>query len=141
MMKYNLQCAKEHQFEAWFDNIESFDTQAKRGLLQCPVCNNKKIERAVMAPAIPKKTNRGHGGRVPTDPTAIMQMMQKMTKHVAENFDYVGDQFAEEARAIYYGEKEDRDIYGETSIEDAQALMEEGVPVAPLPVLPNRIKN
>ena len=141
MIKYNLQCAKEHLFEAWFDNIDSFETQRENGLLRCPSCNSAKVERAIMAPAIPKKSNAGKATTPATDPSSVMQMMQKMKKHVTENFDYVGDQFAEEARAIYYGEKEDRDIYGETSIDDAHALIEEGVPVAPLPILPDRAKN
>ncbi len=141
MIKYNLQCAKEHGFEAWFDNIDSFESQRENGLLRCPSCNSAKVERAIMAPAIPKKSNASRSAPTAPEPSSVMQMMQKMKDHVTENFDYVGDQFAEEARAIYYGEKEDRDIYGETSLDDARALVEEGVPVAPLPLLPDRAKN
>jgi hypothetical protein len=141
MIKYNLRCAKEHGFEAWFDNIDSFESQRENGLLRCPSCNSAKVERAIMAPAIPKKSNASRSAPTAPEPSSVMQMMQKMKDHVTENFDYVGDQFAEEARAIYYGEKEDRDIYGETSLDDARALVEEGVPVAPLPLLPDRAKN
>lgn len=136
MIKYALMCEGEHQFEAWFDSIAGFEQQRKDGVLRCPLCDSNKVDRALMAPSIPKKSKGGE-----LDSRKVMQMMQKMSRHVQDNFDYVGDRFADEARAIYYGEKEDRDIYGETSVDEARALIEEGVPVAPLPGVPDRTKN
>ncbi len=126
MIKYNLICAQGHEFEAWFDNIASFEKQQKQTLLSCPFCDDTTISRAIMAPSIGKKSNQHHTDKA-------MHVMQKIKQHVQTHFDYVGDGFAEEARAIHYGEKQKRDIYGEASIEDTKELIDEGVPVAPLP--------
>lgn len=136
MIKYRLICDQEHEFDGWFADGAAFDTQKKEGLLACTVCGSEKVSKAIMAPAVPKKTNQQ------TDEARqIRHMMQKVSTHVEENFDYVGADFAEEARKIHYGEREARDIYGETSLDDAKELLEEGVPVAPLPGLPAKTKN
>jgi len=136
VIKYHLICDAEHRFEAWFDNIASYESQAKKGQLRCPSCHSASVERAIMAPAIPKKANATSAGSAPAQ-----QVMQNVVADAIQNYDYVGDRFADEARAIYYGDREDRDIYGETSLEEAKALIEEGVPVAPLPIVPPRLKN
>ena len=136
MIKYRLICDREHEFDGWFADGAAFDAQKKDGLLVCAVCGSEKVSKAIMAPAVPKKANQQ------TDEARqIRHMMQKVNTHVEENFDYVGADFAEEARKIHYGEREARDIYGETSLDDAKELLEEGVPVAPLPCLPSKEKN
>ena len=136
MIKYRLICDKSHEFDGWFADSAAFDAQKKDGLLACALCGSKKVSKAIMAPAVPKKANQQ------TDEAQkIRHMMQKVSTHVEENFDYVGADFAEEARKIHYGERAARDIYGETSLDDAKDLLEEGVPVAPLPGLPPKEKN
>lgn len=136
MIKYRLICDQEHEFDGWFAGSAAFEAQKKDGLLACAVCGSQNIGKAIMAPAVPRK-----GNRQADEAQKIRHMMQKVSTHVEENFDYVGADFAEEARKIHYGEREARDIYGETSLDDAKELLEEGVAVAPLPGLPPKAKN
>jgi hypothetical protein len=136
VIKYNLICDSEHEFEAWFDNIQSYETQSDAGHLNCPICHSANVQRAVMSPSIPKKSNM-----TLRDNARQQQVMKTILEDVSKNYEYVGDAFADEARAIYYGDREDRDIYGETTLEEAKALIDEGVPVAPLPILPPNVKN
>lgn len=136
MIKYRLICDQEHEFDGWFAGSTAFEAQKKDGLLACAVCGSQNIGKAIMAPAVPRK-----GNRQADEAQKIRLMMQKVSTHVEENFDYVGADFAEEARKIHYGEREARDIYGETSLDDAKELLEEGVAVAPLPGLPPKAKN
>ena len=131
MIAYSLRCHRSHQFDGWFRDSAAFDEQSANGLLGCPSCDSTRIEKAIMAPAI-------SGTRKSTQPKAAdaKQMRQFMTglrKYVQENADYVGPDFAEEARKIHYGEAPERHIYGEATFEEAQELVEEGVDVAPLP--------
>lgn len=133
MIKYRLICAQEHEFDGWFADMATYESQRDDGLLCCPTCGDTKVSKAIMAPAVPKKGNQQE--------TKLRHMMQKMASHVEDNFDYVGDDFAEEARKIHYGETPERDIYGETSLADARDLLEEGVPVAPLPGVGGKQKN
>lgn len=134
MIKYRLVCNKGHEFDAWFSNSAAFENQRKEGLLACTICASPHVQKAVMAPAVPVKANR-------KQEAGLRQVAEKMSRHVEENFDYVGGDFAEEARKIHYGEADERDIYGETSLEDAKDLIEEGVPVAPLPARRRRDNN
>ncbi len=142
MIKYQLACDQGHQFEGWFDNIAGFEAQQKAKEIGCPLCASTNVDRSIMAPAIPRKNNQtaAHSEAV-LDPQKMMHMMKKMTDHVTQNYEYVGDRFADEARAIYYGEKENRDIYGQSTLEEARDLVDEGVPVAPLPMVPDKAKN
>jgi len=127
---YNLRCRNAHEFEGWFKDSAAFDTQAKGGKVVCPVCNSKKVEKAIMAPAVSgaKKSNLTE-----SEAKQMRQFMTGLRKYVQDNADYVGPNFAEEARKIHYGEVERRHIYGEASLEEAKELVEEGVDVAPLP--------
>ena len=136
MIKYRLICDQEHEFDGWFANAAAFERQKADGLLTCAHCGSAAVHKAVMAPAVPKKANQQK-----QEAAQIRHMMQKLSSHVEENFDYVGSDFAEEARKIHYGETESRDIYGETSLKDAKELLEEGVNLAPLPGTPKVDKN
>lgn len=131
MIVYNLRCKNSHEFEGWFKDSSAFDTQATSGNLACPICNSKKVDKAIMAPAVAgtKKANVS----APDEMRKMRQFMTGLRKHVLENAENVGPNFAEEARKIHYGEIEDRPIYGETTIKEAIELVEEGVDVAPLP--------
>jgi len=127
---YNLRCKNGHEFEGWFKDSSAYDAQAGQGQLGCPTCNSRRVEKAIMAPAVTT------GQRQPLSSAESRKMRQFMTglrKYVQENAEYVGPKFAEEARKIHYGETADRHIYGESTLEEAQELAEEGVDVAPLP--------
>jgi hypothetical protein len=127
---YNLRCRNSHEFEGWFRDSAAFEDQAKSGTLTCPVCDSRKVEKAIMAPAVSgaKKSSLNAD-----EATKMRQFMTGLRKYVQQNADYVGPNFAEEARKIHYGEAEERHIYGEATPEEAKELLEEGVDVAPLP--------
>ncbi|HEY0303275.1 MAG TPA: DUF1178 family protein [Rhizomicrobium sp.] len=128
MIVYNLRCRNSHEFEGWFRDSATYDAQAKGGKLTCPVCDSRKVEKAIMAPAV-----AGAKKSTADEAKQMRQFMTGLRKYVQDNADYVGPNFAEEARKIHYGEAEHRHIYGEASIEEAKELVEEGVDVAPLP--------
>src|SRR5262245_2230952 len=133
MIRYQLVCKKSHSFEGWFRDSAAYDTQAKKGLLVCPTCNSKKITKAPMAPAVSKKADLAEAA---TKAKQMHEFVMNVRKHVEENAEYVGDRFPREARAIHYGDAEERQIYGEATLADARELVEEGIPVAPIPSLP-----
>lgn len=130
MIVYNLRCQDGHEFEGWFKDSAAFDAQSKARRVICPVCESKKVEKAIMAPAL-------SGAKKPTatvsEAKQMRQFMTGLRKYVQENADYVGPKFAEEARKIHYGEKEERHIYGEATLKEAKDLLDEGVDVSPLP--------
>lgn len=128
MIRYALVCDEAHEFEAWFRNSEDFDIQSERGLVECPICGSIHVKKAIMAPAVSSSTRKTDNSQ-----KMMMEMAGKLRSHIAKNFDYVGDKFASEARAMHEGDKPERAIYGETTPEETKALKEEGVPCAPLP--------
>lgn len=159
MIRYALVCDNAHEFESWFASSSSFEEQARRGLVTCPVCDSRHVERAIMAPNV-ARTDRGpHAVEAPSEtspapappapapvaPAALMgekeialrQMLSELHKHVAENAEHVGPHFADEALKIHHGESDSRPIYGEATQEDARMLHEEGVEFMPLPRLPD----
>ena len=136
MIVFDLKCRKAHVFEAWFPDSASFDAQAAAGKVQCPVCGSKKVEKALMAPNVAKGEARQSGASDREKAAEIRRQLKDIRRHVEENCDYVGAQFAEEARKIHYGEEESRGIYGEASDEEAKALEDEGVAVQKVPWLP-----
>jgi hypothetical protein len=131
VISYALRCHKGHQFDGWFRDSTSFDEQSRTGHLSCPSCNSIRVEKAIMAPSVSGTKKRAD---------AAVQMRQFATglrKYVQDNADYVGNDFAQEARKIHYGEATERHIYGEATPQEAQDLIEEGVDVAPLPPDPD----
>ncbi|MEL7463920.1 MAG: DUF1178 family protein [Pseudomonadota bacterium] len=151
MIRYDLKCCEGHVFEAWFASSAAFDEQADRGLVTCAICGTTKVEKALMAPRVPAKSNRRAAdapGPAPQSngqpmmsapvPPEMAEKLSELRKTVEANSDYVGKDFASEARKIHLGETEARSIYGEASGEEAKSLMEDGVPVAPLPFMPKR---
>jgi hypothetical protein len=156
MIRYALVCAKGHGFESWFQNSAAYDKQAKRGLVECPVCGNTKVEKAIMAPRIAGTRKRGKVlvpvpmGDVPAAdavkaPVAMVSpqeqefraKLKELKEHLTKNSDYVGQKFPEEARKMHYGDIERRSIYGEATLQDAKEMHDEGIEVHPLPVLPD----
>ena len=136
MIRYALVCEHEHPFEAWFGASTDYDDQAARGLVECPFCASREVRKQIMAPAV-AGTKRVAGGPSPEQAAQMRSMMMeaagKVRAHVESTFDYVGDTFAREARAIHEGRSEERGIYGEASPREVKALVEDGVKVAPLP--------
>jgi hypothetical protein len=138
MIRYALLCEHEHAFEGWFGASADFDDQQARGLLECPVCGSRAVRKAIMAPAVAGTKRRGQNDPPAQNHAMMMEAMGRIRKHVEENFDDVGDAFATEARAIHEGRSEDRGIYGQASASEVRALVEDGVPVAPLPPEPRK---
>jgi len=158
MIQYTLRCDAGHSFDTWFANSAAYDKQAKRGLIDCPVCGSAKVEKAIMAPRLASGGGRDAETRLPApaaptppgapagkSPVAMMspperelrQKLRELREHITKNASYVGQSFPEEARKIHYGETEHRSIYGEASPEEAKALHEEGIEFHPLPILPD----
>lgn len=138
MIRYALLCEHDHDFEAWFSGSADYDVQAERGLVECPFCASKSVRKAIMAPAVAGTKEREQPSPLQHAAQAgamMMEAVKKVREHVEENFDYVGDAFAKEARKIHAGESENRGIYGEATPKEVQALKEDGITVAALPVI------
>lgn len=136
MIKYALACEYGHAFEGWFGASADFELQARRGLLSCPACGSTAIAKQIMAPAVLGARKRGEPAGVGAKRQMMMEAMAQVRRHVEDTFDYVGDAFAKEARAIHEGKSEDRGIYGEATSAEVKGLVGDGVPVAALPPKP-----
>jgi len=144
MIRYDLICRHDHNFEAWFSGSADYDSQREKRLVQCPQCGSAKVEKAIMAPNVSTSRKKEAPASKRKQALAMVNAAaQKIRKEIEEKCDYVGDKFADEARAIHYGEKDERPIYGEASAQDAAELHEEGVAIAPLPeaLTPKPIKK
>jgi hypothetical protein len=151
MIHYSLHCDRGHAFESWFQSSAAYEAQEKRKLVNCPVCGSAKVERAIMAPQIVSKKSRARTepaepvAAAPAAPTPLLMAQERelraklkeLREHIVKNADNVGERFPNEARKMHYGDIEHRPIYGEASPDEARALIEEGVEVTPLPVLPD----
>lgn len=146
MIVFDLKCGRLHVFEAWFGSSADFEAQKKGGLLTCPICDDDHIEKAVMAPAVSAKSNQRDGAAAPMaagDPEAAKAMLKalaELQKAMTDSSEYVGRQFAEAARAIHYGEADARGIYGETTLDEAAELRDEGISAMPL-IFPVRARR
>ena len=166
MIKYALICDQGHTFESWFSNAEGYDTQVKRGFVECPTCQSKQVSKAMMAPAVSTSRRKeaiaaqaaaaiqAQAASAPAAPAAAPQpaqpvalldegqqalraMVRELHEKLTENSTDVGDRFASEARDMQSGDAPQRPIHGRATLEEARALIEEGVPVMPLPTLPD----
>ncbi|WP_420562768.1 DUF1178 family protein [Thalassobaculum sp.] len=145
MIRYRLRCNAEHEFEAWFQNSSAFEKQAESGLLSCPDCGSSQVTRALMAPAlqgthretlpVPAEPPSAEQKQVATQALALKQQLLSLRRKIEENFDNVGDRFAEEARKIHYGDSDPRGIYGDTTPQEREALADEGIEVSSIPWL------
>ena len=147
MIRYSLRCDRGHVFESWFADASAYDSQRKRKLVGCPSCDSVKIEKSIMAPQIARKgrakseplrtaTPEAPASLMMTQELALRAKLRELRDHVTKNADNVGDKFPTEARKMHYGEIEHRAIYGEASPGEARAMIDEGLEVSPLPVLP-----
>ena len=158
MIRYSLHCDRGHTFESWFQSSSAYESQEKRKLVNCPVCGSAKVERAIMAPRIVSKKGRDSQSNdvpapAPAQPAEVATpgstpllmaqerelraKLKELRDHIVKNADNVGERYPNEARKMHYGDIEHRPIYGEASPEEARSLIDEGVEVSPLPVLPD----
>ncbi|MGZ3174030.1 MAG: DUF1178 family protein [Croceibacterium sp.] len=153
MIRYTLRCDHGHAFESWFQSSTAYEAQEKRKLVSCPVCGSAKVERAIMAPQIVNKKARDSAVLAPAAATEVAApastpllmaqerelraKLKELRDHIVKTADNVGERFPNEARKMHYGDIEHRPIYGEASPDEARSLIEEGVEVTPLPVLPD----
>jgi hypothetical protein len=167
MIRYDLVCSDGHEFDGWFRSIGDFETQSVRGFVTCAVCGSNRVDRALMAPRVLTSRSRavvveqdtasapaaaepapsgvpaiaaGVGPMaIAPDPQqrAMLEALVDLKRKITASADYVGDRFAEEARKIHYGEAEERGIYGKTTLDEARSLLDEGIAVQPLPILPD----
>ena len=138
MIHFQLKCSQGHEFKAWFRSSDSFADQCKRGDVDCPVCGDVQISKALMTLSIAKgKKILGDAAEKLAEEVAeqVLNAARKLREVVEENFEYVGDDFADEARAIHYGDTSERDIYGEATEKEVEELDEEGVDFARIPKL------
>lgn len=160
MIRYQLLCEHDHEFEAWFRDSAGYDEQVAAGEVQCPFCGNENVRKAVMAPNVASRKesqinpdqqvainaaekaadDMRAGADIQEVAQTFMEVVSKLQKHVEETCDYVGDKFADEARAIHYGESEERPIYGEASKEEAEELLDEGIEIISIPSLDEKDK-
>ncbi len=135
MIKFDLKCENDHIFEASFDDTSSFENQRKKKLVNCPFCGSSKVFKSVMAPNIASKSNSIAKQKRNQEKVFANynQQINKLKEDIEKNFKYVGKKFPEEARKIYYGEKEDKPIYGEATEKESKDLIEEGITLIKLP--------
>jgi hypothetical protein len=140
VIAYNLACTKGHEFEGWFRDSASYDVQEADGALTCPVCGDGKVRKAIMSPSVKTTVTKSKGRDAPAAAEPVptrKQYVAGLRKFIAENAEYVGPRFAEEARKMHYGETEHRHIYGESTVGEAKELIEEGIDIAPIPPDPD----
>jgi len=149
MIRFDLICDHAHTFDGWFDSNNAFDDQLKRGFISCPICESEHVSKQLMAPGIPAKSNKAKmpkrideqaknllAGQQNPEMKELIKTVRKMRKEVEKTSENVGDNFAEEARKIHYKETPKRGIYGQATANEAKELIEEGVEVLPMPILP-----
>ena len=132
MIKYTLTCNKGHQFESWFSNSKSFEKLKKEGLLECAICSSKEIEKSLMAPRITSNSSKKKETLISAQ-SALEKEIKTLKNKIKKTATDVGENFPSEARAMHYGEKENKPIIGKTTLEEARDLAEEGIPFVPLP--------
>jgi hypothetical protein len=136
---YNLHCTAGHEFEGWFKDMAAYDAQAASGALSCPVCGDTEVEKAIMAPAVKGSVTKAKGVPTPEQRAEMRRFVAGYRKFVEANSEYVGKEFAEEARKIHHGESEERPIYGESTLAEAKELIDEGIKIAPVPPDPDEL--
>ena len=139
MIVFNLICKIcAVEFEGWFESTKEFNSQKRKKIINCPSCNSTSLTKSLSAPNLPAKNNSKKDIQLKM---AVSNNIKKYKKIVEKNFDYVGDKFTEEAKKMKYGEKEERPIYGEATIEQTKELAEEEINVVPLPWAPSKKTN
>ncbi|ETX27139.1 DUF1178 family protein [Roseivivax isoporae] len=139
MIQYSLTCAQGHDFDSWFQSATAYDALAEAGHLACAICGSAEVQKSVMAPRVSGTRSEERALSTPRGPAE--QALAAWRAHVEKTSDYVGRDFVQEARAMHLGEAPERSIWGEARPDEARRLIEDGVPVAPLPFRPQRKSN
>lgn len=144
MIVFDLCCGAGHRFEGWFGSSGDFAAQQARGLVACPTCGSAEVEKAPMAPAVPRKGNQQAearpvaGGALPPEAAEMLRKIAQMQAQALKSSTWVGEEFAEQSRKMHYGESDPQAIHGQATPDEARALVDEGITIAPLlfPVAP-----
>jgi hypothetical protein len=141
LIRYSLSCDKAHEFEGWFAGSADFDRQVERSLVSCPVCNSLQVTKALMAPSVStaRKQDEMRSLAMDTAQKAVLAKVKETLAEIRANTEDVGERFPEEARKIHYGEADQRGIIGQATVQEAKALVEEGIDIAPLPIIPDDV--
>lgn len=142
MIKYTLKCGEGHSFESWFASAGAFDTLVAGGHLTCLVCGSREVSKAIMAPSVSKaRAQAGSPGQSGTGPQDKATALAELRRNIEEKATYVGSDFARQARSMHLGDAPEKPIWGEANLKEAKSLIEDGVPVAPLPFVTTRKAN
>ncbi len=133
MIKYNLKCQNEHEFESWFSNSEEFEKLKNKGLLECIYCNSKKIKKSIMSPMISSSRNKKDSSEINEAFKNEKNKLLFLRKYIENNFDYVGEDLTKKVREFYYDKKSKKGIYGTASPEEREELAEEGIDLISIP--------
>ena len=134
MIKYNLKCENNHEFESWFSNSKEFDKLNKKDLLECIFCSSNKITKSIMAPMITSsKVNEDQINKIDKNLKDEKNKLFKLRKYIEKNFDYVGKDFSKKVREIYYDKKNNKAIYGTTTLKERKELSDEGIDLLSIP--------
>ena len=134
MIKYNLKCHNDHEFESWFSNSKEFEKLNKKRLLECIFCSSKKINKSIMAPTILNSKEKDNQNEIINqDFKDEKNKLLNLRKYIEKNFDYVGKNFGKKVREVYYDKKNKNAIYGTTTPEEREELAEEGIDLLSIP--------
>ena len=141
MINYTLKCDQNHTFDSWFKSAEAFEMLVKKSMVVCSECSSTKITKAIMAPSVSTSRKKDKKNQELEKKSKIKNDILELKKKIEANSEYVGNNFANEARSMYLGEAPERSIYGEAKADDAKKLIDDGIPVMPLPFLPAKKTN
>lgn len=141
MIRYRLKCAKDHEFDSWFQSAESYEALCLSGHVSCAICGDGAVEKLLMAPSVRPARKAATPAKLSEPQNDVEAALVEMRRQIEANSDYVGLNFAAEARRMHEGSIDERSIYGEAKPDEARALLEDGIPVAPLPFMPKRQTN
>ena len=141
MINYTLKCDQNHTFDSWFKSAEAFEMLVKKSMVVCSECGSTKITKAIMAPNVSTSRKKDNKPSELEKKSKLKNDILELKKKIEANSEYVGNNFANEARSMYLGETPERSIYGEAKTDDAKKLIDDGIPVMPLPFLPAKKAN
>ena len=140
MIKYNLKCNNKHEFESWFSNSNEFEKLKSKNLIECIYCKSKQVDKSIMSPIVLNKDEKIKKDKSLENFKKVKKELLKMRKFVEKNFENVGKDFPQEVRNVYYNKRENKNIYGHTTQEEAEELKEEGIDIASIPWV-DKIEN
>ena len=140
MIKYNLKCNNKHEFESWFSNSNEFEKLKSKNLIECIYCKSKQVDKSIMSPIFLNKDEKIKKDKSLENFKKVKKELFKIRKFVEKNFENVGKDFPQEVRNVYYNKRENKNIYGHATQEEAEELKEEGIDIASIPWV-DKIEN